>query len=246
MSIITHGARLLLGSSLRKFPRQIRMIPQYQLPVEQHGIIDEWLKEALEQGYVEPGPAKLYHPIFAVPKASGGWRVVIDLRALNAFQACKKFKLPSIDDVAHIAPSHAWAGKIDLRDFFHHLEYAPSHRQLVGFKWRGRSYRYAVMTFGSSSSPWTAVKVMAPVIKLLRQEGISLLIYMDDMIIFGASKEQAAQRITRVLEVLADYGWQVNTAKSVLQPTQVIEFLGIVLRLDGQHPSIEIPARKNQ
>jgi hypothetical protein len=207
-------------------------------------IIEEWIGEALRKGYIERGRVRFHHPIFAVPKASGGWRVVVDLRALNPFQKTPKFKLPTLRDAAALAYPKGYAGKVDLCDFFHHIEIALPHRPLLGFRWNGVSYRFAVLPFGSASSPWLATTLLAPAIKELRNEGIRLIVYMDDILILGPSKERTRWSIQRVLQILSEFGWHVNLKKSVLEPTQDLEYLGISFHLGSQLPMLSVPPRK--
>jgi hypothetical protein len=207
-------------------------------------IIDTWLQEALAAGYVTPGRASHLHPIFAIPKSSGGWRVVVDLRSINAHQLVAHFKLPNLKEVAALAPRGAWAAKIDLRDFFHHVELHKDHQRLCGFTWRGRTFRYTVLPFGSATSPWTAVKVFAPVLSYIRSRGVTVVAYIDDLLIIGNSLEQARAAVIIALEALSAFGYQANLSKSQLEPSQVIQFLGMTLHFDRALPWVSIPGTK--
>lgn len=244
MKVITNGARMLFGGTERP-PKRVRFLRPRPVPLAQTSVIDSWLEDALKKGYVERGPVTMIHPIFAVPKASGGWRVVIDLRRLNKFLLAPHFKLPSVEEAATIATKGSFATKVDLTDAFHHLEYQEEAKRWSGFSWRGRTYRYAVLAFGNRSSPWWLSRVLNPAIRALRMQGVQMICYVDDMLIIAPSEEQARKDTLRVVAFLTDLGWNINFAKSELTPRNSIEFLGYTLDFTG-HPAIGIPLKKKK
>lgn len=244
MKIISNGATMLFGGPARP-PQKIRFMRARSLPADQTRVIDTWLQDALQKGYVEKGVVNMTHPIFAVPKPSGGWRVVIDMRKLNQHLLAPRFKLPSIEDAAALAQPRGFATKIDLTDAFHHIEYNEEARRWSGFEWRGARYRYAVLPFGNRTSPWWLTRVLNPTIRSLRLRGISIVVYVDDMLILGDSAAKVKTDTLATVRALTELGWHINYDKSVLVPQQKIEFLGYTLDLSGW-PAIGLPPLKRR
>ena len=72
------------------------------------------------KGAVEPAPPSpgYYSRMFVVPKASGGWRPIIDLSTLNKSVVKTKFKLESVQSVLRSIRRNDWMVSIDLKDAY--------------------------------------------------------------------------------------------------------------------------------
>ena len=55
--------------------------------------------------------------------------------------------------------------------------------------------------------------------------GIRLIIYLDDMVIMAASRDLAIEHTIIAVDLLSSLGFVLNEGKSVLVPTQELEFL---------------------
>ena len=65
-----------------------------------------------------------------------------------------------------------------------------------------------------------------PVVAFLHQKGVHLVIYIDDVLIMADTKEKAATHLILTLDVLEYLGFLINYEKSIVKPTQQIDFLG--------------------
>ena len=61
---------------------------------------------------------------------------------------------------------------------------------------------------------------------ILRQGGIQLIVYLDDILLMAPSVEQVIQHAASTLNLLDGLDFTVNYLKSVLVPSQQMEFLG--------------------
>lgn len=245
LNIITRGVGMLFGGRARP-PRNIRFLPPYRLATDQNLVIDQWILDAKAKGFIsEASHVKMTHPIFAVPKATGGWRIVIDLRRLNRYLKKPHFKLPNIKEAGTLAHKEGFCTKIDLTDAFHHIDYNNQARAWTAFSWKGTTYTYNVMAFGNSTSPWILTRVLAPAIRQLRLQGISLIVYIDDILILSPNRSQCERDTRQAVRLLSSLGWTINLAKSVLVPTQRIEFLGIILDTQNE-PHLDISPTKRK
>lgn len=72
---------------------------------------------------------------------------------------------------------------------------------------------------------------MKPVVGLLRQLGIRIVIYLDDILVMAQTQEEMAKcHATTTINLLESLGFTVNYQKSVLIPSTTIEFLGFLLK----------------
>jgi hypothetical protein len=67
---------------------------------------------------------------------------------------------------------------------------------------------YVSVPFGLSSVPWIFTKILKPVAALLREHGVRLTVYIDDILIMAESKELAEEHTAAlVLSVLKILGF---------------------------------------
>ena len=108
--------------------------------------------------------------------------------------------------------------------------------------WKGTLYEFACLPFGLASAPRAFTKIMKPVIGLLRQLGIRIIVYLDDMLIMAQSQEMAKCHAATTINLLESLGFTVNYQKSVLIPSTTIEFLGFVV--DSKTLTLSLPKEK--
>ena len=83
---------------------------------------------------------------------------------------------------------------------------------------------------------------MKPVMALLRQAGVRCLIYLDDLLIMGQSREEVGNVTQKILFLLQQLGFRVNWEKSQLTPSQRANYLGFILC--SQTMIISLPEEK--
>ena len=79
-----------------------------------------------------------------------------------------------------------------------------------------------------TSAPWIFTKATKPVVTILRTLGMRIIIYIDDILVMAASKELAHEHTECLIFLLENLGFTINRQKSLTDPTQEIDFLGLV------------------
>jgi len=221
-------------------PLRGRYPQQFPLPPEQTAAISLMVTDLVGRGVLSILPPlgenptcsslRLFAPVFAVPKkGSVKMRPIYDARFLNRFIRYRKFKLESLMIARDLVRKEDFFCKIDLKDAYFHMTVHPEHRRLLCFRWEGKEYAYNGIPFGVSSAPRLFTKLMRPVIGSLRSRGIRAVIYLDDILLFGRSAQEAESAAETAASLLHSLGFLISWEKSVLSPTQQIEFLGVVV-----------------
>ena len=70
--------------------------------------------------------------LFLVEKATGGWRPIIDLSALNGFVTLTKFRMETVASVLGSIRKGDWMFSIDLKDAYFHI---PIHPDFCLYFW---------------------------------------------------------------------------------------------------------------
>ena len=120
-----------------------------------------------------------------------------------------------------------WITKIDLKDVYHHILVHVNIRKYFRFVVAGIVYQFCVLPFGLSTAPREFTKTLAPVVQLLRSQGIQVHAYLDDWIIRASSREQSLEHTQHIIQLLQSLGWTINWDKSMLQPSRILDFLGL-------------------
>ncbi|KZS18335.1 Uncharacterized protein APZ42_015514 [Daphnia magna] len=56
-----------------------------------------------------------------------------------------------------------------------------------------------------------------------------MIIYLDDILIVNSSKESAKNDVKKVIDLLQNFGFFINWEKSITEPAQILEYLGLVI-----------------
>ena len=118
--------------------------------------------------------------------------------------------------------------KLDLKDVYFSVLLNPASRKFVWFLWSRKLYEFLCVCFGLGPAPTISTKI--PVSVLLRLD-ILIIIYLDDMLLIGHTIEETLMGRDTVIFLLQQLGFVRNLKKSVLTPTQRIEFLGVTIDL---------------
>lgn len=60
------------------------------------------------------------------------------------------------------------------------------------------------------SAPWVFTKILKPALALLQQKGVTLLAYMDDILVLTESKEMIVDNLKGVVYLLENLGFIIN------------------------------------
>ena len=119
--------------------------------------------------------------------------------------------------------------KIDLKDAYLTVPIWENHQKYLHFLWKGSMLEFGCLPFGLATALRVFTKLMKPVVGALRQRGIRLIIYLDNLLIMAESHDQALHHAASTLNLLEGLGFIVNYQKSQLLPSQKIQFLGFLI-----------------
>ncbi|KAN0033197.1 hypothetical protein ACTFIV_005208 [Dictyostelium citrinum] len=178
-----------------------------------------------------------YSNVFTVPKPGTNiLRPVLDLKSIILLSQSNH--LPSMVKQGY------YMVKLDIKKAYLHVLVDPHYRDLFRFVWNGVHYRWKTMPFGLSTAPRIFTMLLRPVLRMLRELNISVIAYLDDLLIVGSTKEECLSNLNKTMELLVKLGFKLNLEKSVLEPTQSITFLG--LQIDSISMQLLVPKEKKK
>lgn len=178
----------------------------------------EEVKSLLEKNAIEivdpqNSNAGFYSTIFIVPKQSGGFRAIPNLRKLNKFIK-NHFKMETFRSVIQSLNKGDWAFSVDLSDAYLHVPFQSESRKFLRFAVEGTVYQYRVLPFGISVAPRLFTKIVSTLLCHLRQRGLHPHAYLDDSLIKNQCYQQLKVEQQYIIEQILKLGFLVNWKKS--------------------------------
>lgn len=211
-----------------------KQIIRYNIPKAFETSVNERLKSMERKGIIERADRDEHQvtsvsPLVLVPKGQNDFRIVVDYREVNKAIIREPYPLPSLERIWTEIPTEGDElrfTKLDLKDAFFHIELHEDVRHLTTFMTANGLMRFKRLPFGLSIAPELFQKVMEKI--FLKCKGV--IVYLDDILIYGAGETELQQRVNLVMEVIKKNHLTINVDKSEFSKTSV-NFLG--LTLDG-------------
>jgi hypothetical protein len=117
---------------------------------------------------------------------------------------------------------------IDLADAFLYALVGQSSRRYHQFARDGQLFQFRFLSFVLSLSPLVFTKVLRPLLRWARRKGIRISAYLDDLLIVAKGYRTSLNQKRLVVRKLSELGFLVKIAKSSLEPSQNILYLGFL------------------
>jgi ribonuclease HI len=224
---------------LRYVPRAKRFRP-YRQSAEHQRFLDQRVAELEGLGIIEESSrVKVVLPTFVVEGARQ--RKVLDARYTNRAERKRSFKMETVRTMLQFVHRNDYGATLDISKAYNALRLHRRSRPFLGFEHNGKTYRYQRLPFGLSSAPRTFTKVMRPVVRHLREKGLRVFIYLDDICILHQDQEVLEQQLDMVSELLQQLGFVMHPKKRT-KPLRRFKYLGMVV--DSEQMTVEPQADK--
>jgi anti-sigma28 factor (negative regulator of flagellin synthesis) len=187
------------------------------------------LDRMVQLGVISPvnEPREWCHQMVVADKPNGAVRVCLDPRLLNQFIRREEFQIPDFDALASELTEAKIYSTIDLLSGFWQFGLDEESKKLLTFATPFGRYQYNRLPFGLSCAPEMFHKRVVETLA-----GIpGVLVYIDDILIWGRTKEEHDERLRMVLKRLEEMKFSVNPKKCHFSQDKV-KFLGHMIQ-DG-------------
>lgn len=167
--------------------------------------------------------------VFMVPKQNGKVRIILDLSKFNESVHKPHFKMENIHTATNMIVPGVFMSSIDLQDAYFTFPIREIDRKFLKFRWEGRLWQFIGLPMGISCAPFIFTKLITPIFAYMRLQGAQCFPYLDDSFIFGFTEEECTNSTTELMNLFVDLGFKVHLEKSVIKPTQMLEFLGFII-----------------
>lgn len=221
-NLIVHDIPLLDDIPVRQ--RHRRIPPSDYEAVKQH------INQLLEAQIIQESSSPYASPIVLVRKKDGTLRMCVDYRQLNNKTRKDAFPLPRIEESLDALANAQWFSTLDLASGYNQVPVAEEDRAKTAFCTPFGLFEWRRMPFGLCNAPGTFQRLMQRLFG--DQQCRSLLLYLDDIVVFSSTVEQHLERLEVVLKRLQSENLKVKLSKCAFFQRQV-HYLGHVISDKG-------------
>jgi hypothetical protein len=239
LSVISDGYRIQWNSTPRPW-----FTPPLRLSTDDRQAATDAVHKFLDAGIIEVSPTQSteYLSNFFTIQEATKRRPILDCRQLNQFVQCNHFRMEGIPALRDIIEKDDLMCKLNLKDAYVVVPIHQESRKFLSFKHEDCVYQYKSLAFGLSVAPRIFTKPMRYAVEPLRQQGIRLVCYLDDICLLAKSPVEMQTILTTVITHLTRLGFLINWKKSILQPFHQQEFLGF--RFNSRTMKTPVPQPK--
>lgn len=176
-------------------------------------------------------PTKWVNPIVIVEKSNGKLRICLDPRDLNTAVMREHYQLPTVEEITCRLSKAKYFTVLDANSGFWQVKLDEASSRLCTFNTPFGRYRFLRLAFGINSAPEVFHRTVRQLFEGI--EGVET--YIDDLLIWGETKQQHDERLRQVLERARVKNFKLNKEKCRVG-LEEIKYLGHVFSKEGLKP----------
>src|SRR5229473_6978304 len=174
----------------------------YNLSPDKQKQLEVFLDENLKSGHIHPSKSPMASPFFFIKNKSGELRPIQDYRKLNNMTIKNSYPLPLISELIDKLKGAKVFTKLNICWGYNNIQIQEGDEWKAEFITPFGLFEPLVMFFGLCNSPATFQTMMDSIFADLISQGL-VLVYIDDILIYGGRNPKEHQNIVRqVLHIL--------------------------------------------
>ncbi|KAF8754653.1 hypothetical protein RHS01_05919 [Rhizoctonia solani] len=204
--------------------------PIYGMTNAESKALKQHIDKELATGKIRPSTSSAGAPVMFVKKADGSLRLVVDYRKLNNVTHKNVYPLPRQDNLMAKLRRAKLFTKLDLRWGYNNVRIKEGDEWKTAFRTKYGLFEYLVMPFGLTNAPAAFQHFMNDLFRDLID--VTVVIYLDDILIFSENPEDHPAHVREVLSQLMKNQLFCKLLKCHFHVTTV-DYLGIVISPSG-------------
>ncbi|KAL6476359.1 hypothetical protein MHYP_G00148580 [Metynnis hypsauchen] len=221
-SLITHEIPLVDEVPVRQ--------PYRRIVSSQYETVKAHIQQLLDSKVIRESSSPYSSPIVLVTKKDGSLRLCVDYRQLNSKTRRDSYPLPRIEESLDALSGARWFSTLDLASGYNQVPVAEKDKFKTAFCTPFGLFEFNHMPFGLCNAPGTFQRLMERMFGDCHYQ--SVLLYLDDVVVFSATVEQHLERLEEVFARLQMQKLKVKLSKCHFFQHQV-SYLGHVVSAEG-------------
>lgn len=164
--------------------------------------------------------------VVPVMKKDGTLRLCVDYREINAISTKDRYPLPNIEEIIDNLAECSVFSSLDATAGYHQFLIDKRDRKKTAFRFDGGFYEFVRMPFGLCNAPATFQRAMDKIFTGIN--GVYVIPYLDDIIVFSKTHDDHNLHIREVLSRLKKNNIVLNEGKCNFSKKE-IKILGRVI-----------------
>ncbi|KAL0195066.1 hypothetical protein M9458_008638, partial [Cirrhinus mrigala] len=202
----------------------------YPLSLPEIKAMEEYIHEALSQGYIRPSTSPAASSFFFVAKKDGGLRPCIDYRIINQGTIKFQYPLPLVPAALEQLRSARIFTKLDLHSAYNLVRIREGDEWKTAFVTPIGHYEYLVMPYGLVNAPSVFQNFIHEVLREFLHKFV--IVYIDDILIYSRSEAEHHHHVAEVFQRLRDHQLYLKAEKCSFHLSSV-QFLGYIIDQQG-------------
>ena len=221
----------LIKSTEHRIQLEKDAIPAYQQPYragpKQRELEKAEIDKMLSLDVIEPANSEWAAPIVFAPKKCGALRFCIDYRRLNAVTLRDSYPIPRMDECIDSLGQANIFSSLDCNSGYWQIAMSEEDKKKTAFTSHFGIFQFLRMPFGLKNAPMTFQRAIDIILAPFKWQ--SVMVYLDDVIVFSNNADQHLEDLTAVLRLLHNAGMTIKFNKCFFMH-ETIEYLGHVIR----------------
>lgn len=193
-------------------------------------MVKEHIRQLLESQVIRESCSPYSSPIVLVTKKDGSLRLCVDYRQLNSKTRRDAYPLPRIEESLDALSGARWFSTLDLASGYKQVPVAEVDKAKTVFCTPFGLFEFNRMPFGLCNAPGTFQRLMERIFGDQRYQ--SVLLYLDNVIVFSTTMQQYLERLEEVFARLQKQNLKVKLTKCQFFQVQV-SYLGHMVSAEG-------------
>ena len=171
-------------------------------------------------------------PVVPVMKSDKSIRLCGDYKiTVNKVADTDNHPIPKISDLYAKLGGGKWFSRLDMRHAYEQLELDENSRKYVTINTHRGLFTYTRLPYGVAAAPSIFQRVMDSMFQGMP----NVLVYLDDILVSGTTRDEHLKTLNLVLAKLSSSGFHLKKEKCDFMKTDVV-FLGHKVDATGLHP----------
>lgn len=214
-----------------------KFIKARPLPYSMKEMVEKELQRLESLGIIKPvKSSKWAAPIVPVLKPDRkSIRICGDYKlTANKASRLEQYPIPKVEDLFSTLAGGITFTKLDMSQAYQQLLLDDSSKEVVTINTHKGLFSYQRLPFGVSSAPGIFQRTMETLLQGIPR----VIVYLDDILITGASQEEHMANLKLVLTRLQEAGLRLRKDKcEFMVPT--VKYLGHIIDATGLHPAVD-------
>lgn len=190
----------------------------------------EHLDNLTSHDIIEPSASEWASPPLMVAKPDGSIRYCIDYRELNKRTVKDSYPLPNIAECMDTLAGNVYFSTLDMLSGYYQILISEKDKHKTSFLTRYGLYQFKRLPMGCCNAPATFQRAMNLMLRGLTY--ISVLAYLDDILVLGKTFDEHLTNLAEVLSRFRAFNVKLKPRKCCLFRKET-KFLGRVISVNG-------------